>query len=176
VPKQFHVPIEQACRAASMAILSQSREDARRQKIGEAHPKTMRCSNRIVFSLAALGAIWLTACDHLTPHHMESLFRPNTELSEIVGFLAGLGTTFAAVPDLIAMLKRRSSIGMNPHMGAIMGAFQVLWIYYGLLIASRPVIIWNVIAVCINFITVGAYAYFVHKEKQAKAAAATLTD
>jgi len=100
------------------------------------------------------------------------LFRPNTELSEIVGFLAGLDTAFAAVPDLIAMLKRRSSIGMNPHMGAIMGAFQVLWIYYGLLIASRPVIIWNVIAVCINFITVGAYAYFVHEEKQAKAAAA----
>jgi MtN3 and saliva related transmembrane protein len=44
------------------------------------------------------------------------------------------------------MFKRRSSAGMNPRMGAIMGAFQVLWIYYGLLIASRPVIIWNVIA------------------------------
>jgi uncharacterized protein with PQ loop repeat len=52
------------------------------------------------------------------------------------------------------MLKRRSSLGMNPRMGAIMGAFQILWIYYGLLIASRPVIIWNVIAVCINFLRV----------------------
>jgi hypothetical protein len=30
----------------------------------------------------------------------------------------------------------------------------------------RPMIIWNAIAVCINFITVGAYAFFVHKEKQ----------
>ena len=86
-------------------------------------------------------------------------------MSEIVGFLAGLGTTFAAFPDLLAMLKRRSSLGMNPRMGTIMGAFQLLWIYYGLLIASRPVIVWNVIAVCINFLTVGAYAYFVRKER-----------
>jgi MtN3 and saliva related transmembrane protein len=92
-------------------------------------------------------------------------------VSEVVGFLAGLGTTFAAVPDLLAMFKRRSSAGMNPRMGAIMGAFQVLWIYYGLLIASRPVIIWNVIAVCINFLTVGAYAFFLRKEKQRRAAA-----
>jgi hypothetical protein len=46
-----------------------------------------------------------------------------------------------------------------------MGAFQILWIYYGLLIASRPVIIWNVIAVLINFLTVGAYAHFLRKEK-----------
>ena len=47
-----------------------------------------------------------------------------------------------------------------------MGVFQLLWIYYGVLIASRPVIIWNVIAVCINFLTVGAYTYFVRKEKE----------
>ncbi len=35
-------------------------------------------------------------------------------------------------------------------MVAIIGIFQVLWIYYGMLIASRPVIAWNVIAVFIN--------------------------
>jgi len=51
-----------------------------------------------------------------------------------------------------------------------MGAFQILWVYYGLLIASRPVIAWNVIAVLINFLSVGAYRYFVRIEKsQARA-------
>jgi MtN3 and saliva related transmembrane protein len=75
--------------------------------------------------------------------------------------LAGFGTTFAAVPDLIAMLKRRSSASMNPRMATIMGVFQVLWVYYGLLIASRPKILWNVVAVLINFLSVGAYRYFV---------------
>jgi hypothetical protein len=28
-------------------------------------------------------------------------------------------------------------MGMNPRMNAIMGAFQILWVDYGLLIASR---------------------------------------
>ena len=53
-----------------------------------------------------------------------------------------------------------------------MGVFQLLWIYYGLSIASRPVIVWNVIAVCINFLTVGAYAYFARKEKEQDASGA----
>ena len=78
--------------------------------------------------------------------------------------MAGLGTTFAAVPDLVSMLKRRSRAGMYPMMAAIMGTFQILWVYYGFLIASRPVIVWNVVAVLINFLTVGAYSYFGRKE------------
>jgi MtN3 and saliva related transmembrane protein len=75
--------------------------------------------------------------------------------------VAGFGTTFAAVPDLIAMLRRRSSEGMNPRMAGIMGIFQIVWVYYGLLIASRPVVAWNAIAVVINFLSVGAYLHFV---------------
>src|SRR5258708_4041575 len=64
-------------------------------------------------------------------------------LPQVFGILAGFGTTFASMPDLIAMLRRRSSAGINPRMAAIMGAFQILWIYYGLIIASRPVILWT---------------------------------
>lgn len=81
-------------------------------------------------------------------------------LSELIGFVAGFGTTFAALPDLIAMLRRRSCEGMNPTMAAIMGTFQIVWVYYGILVESRPVIVWNMIAVGINFLVVGAYVYF----------------
>jgi uncharacterized protein with PQ loop repeat len=87
------------------------------------------------------------------------------ERTEVLGLVAGFGTTFAALPDLIAMLKRRSTAGMNPRMAAIMGLFQILWVYYGLLIGSRPVITWNVIAVLVNFISVAAQFYFARKEK-----------
>src|SRR5690349_17071275 len=93
--------------------------------------------------LLVLSTIFLCACDDLVPRDTASLLSPHLQRSEIVGFLAGLGTTFAAVPDLLAMLRRRSTAGMNPRMAAIMGVFQILWIYYGLLIASRPVIAWN---------------------------------
>ena len=85
----------------------------------------------------------------------------------IIGFVAGFGTTFAALPDLIAMLKRKSSEGMNPRMAAIMGAFQILWVYYGFMIGSTNLIMWNVVAVVTNFLTVGAYWYFRRREKLA---------
>ena len=44
--------------------------------------------------------------------------------TQIIGVVAGFGTTFAALPDLIAMLKRRSSVGMNPRMAAITALFK----------------------------------------------------
>ena len=113
----------------------------------------------------AFGVNMLCGCSDLMPHDRPSLLDPHIERSEIVGFVAGFGTTFAALPDLFQMLKRRSSAGINPKMALIMGVFQILWILYGLLIASRPVVLWNVIAVCVNFLNVGAYFYFVSKEK-----------
>jgi len=126
--------------------------------------------NGVTFTVLILSLIALSGCQDLVPHDVPSLLDPSIKRSEILGLLAGFGTTFAAVPDLIAMLKRRSSAGMNPRMAAIMGVFQILWVYYGLLIASRPVVIWNVIAVLTNFFSVGAYRYFVRKEKsQARA-------
>jgi MtN3 and saliva related transmembrane protein len=121
--------------------------------------------NRVAVAMAFILVTALTGCQRLVIDS-DKILRSDTDLPEIVGILAGFGTTFAAFPDLLAMLRRRSSEGMNPRMGAIMGAFQILWVYYGLLIASRPVIIWNVMAVLINFLTVGAYAYFLRKEKE----------
>ena len=84
--------------------------------------------------------------------------------TQIIGFLAGFGTTFAALPDLLAMMKRRSSAGMNPRMAAILGTFQILWVIYGTLIGSRSIIMWNVIAAATNYLTVGAYLYFRRRE------------
>lgn len=117
-----------------------------------------------------LGALALCGCDELVVKDTQSLFLPKFYRSEIVGLVAGFGTTFAALPDLIAMLRRRSSAGMNPRMSAIMAVFQVLWVYYGLLIISRPVVIWNVIAVITNTLSVGAYFHFARKEKKQTAA------
>jgi MtN3 and saliva related transmembrane protein len=115
--------------------------------------------------LLAFCVMALPGCEHLVVHDAGSLLAPRFMRSEIVGVVAGFGTTFAAVPDLVAMLKRRSSAGMNPRMAAIMGVFQIAWIYYGLLILSRPVIAWNTIAVVINFVSVAAYFHFARQEK-----------
>jgi MtN3 and saliva related transmembrane protein len=122
-------------------------------------------SRSLTFAVLLLVVVALSGCEgDLVPRDMRSLLLPRFQRSEIFGFVAGLGTTFAAMPDLVTMFRRRSSVGMNPRMAAILAIFQVLWIYYGLLIASRPVVIWNVIAVLINSLSVGAYFHFRNKE------------
>lgn len=121
--------------------------------------------NKVTLAVLVLCVVTLYGCQDLGSRDMRSLLIPSFRRSEIVGFLAGFGTTFAAMPDLTAMLRRRSSVGMHPRMAAITGAFQILWVYYGLLIASRPVILWNVVAVFVNSLSVCAYLYFARKEK-----------
>jgi MtN3 and saliva related transmembrane protein len=109
----------------------------------------------------------LSGCEELV-HNTSSVLLPRFQRSDIFGFVAGLGTTFAVLPDLLAMLRRRSTAGMNPRMAGIIGAFQILWVCYGILIISRPVVAWNVIGVLINFFSVGAYSYFLRREKEQK--------
>jgi uncharacterized protein with PQ loop repeat len=123
----------------------------------------------VLLGVLVLSAVMLAGCEELVVHDTASLLAPRFQRSEIVGLVAGAGTTFAALPDLIAMLRRRSSKGMNPRMAGITGLFQVGWIYYGLLIASRPVLAWNLIAVVINLLSVAAYLRFARRERSAAA-------
>jgi MtN3 and saliva related transmembrane protein len=99
----------------------------------------------------------------MIPRDTTSLLIPRFQRSEIFGLVAGFGTTFAALPDLVAMLRRRSSKGMNPRMATITGIFQILWVYYGLLILSRPVVFWNLMGVLINSLSLATYCYFLKK-------------
>jgi MtN3 and saliva related transmembrane protein len=121
--------------------------------------------------LIFVGLTTLCGCQDMVPHDAKSLLLPRFQQSEVLGIVAGFGTTFAAVPDLIAMFRRRSSAGMNPRMAGIMCFFQVLWAYYGLLIVSRPVVVWNVIGVFINCLCVASYFHFARKEKANRATA-----
>ena len=84
---------------------------------------------------------------------------------ELIGLIAGFGTTFASLPDLVVMLKKRSHQGINPRMAAITGIFQCLWLAYGLLIQAPAVIFWNMISIVTNTTTVSTYLYFAKIEK-----------
>jgi MtN3 and saliva related transmembrane protein len=126
----------------------------------------MNAQQRTRLLLAFAALLVLAGCEGLTVD-TQSLLLPRFTRSEVLGFAAGFGTTFAALPDLIGMLRRKSTQGMNPRMAGIIGSFQVLWIWYGLVIGSRPVVVWNVIGVLTNFFAVGAYLYFKRAGTQA---------
>jgi len=111
--------------------------------------------NGSALAIVALGVLALAGCESM--QDSQSLLVPWLKRSEVAGYIAGFGTTFSALPDLLAMLRRRSSAGMSPRMAAILGASQVAWLYHGLLIASRPVIVWNAVGIVINALTVSAF-------------------
>jgi len=115
--------------------------------------------------ILGLGVVLIFGCTGLEIHDTSSLFNPEVKRSEVMGLVAGFGTTFAAVPDLVAMFKRRSSKGMNPTMAGIMAIFQLIWVYYGLLVGARPIVVWNTVAVAINCLSVGAYFHFARSER-----------
>ncbi len=124
----------------------------------------MNRSEKVTLVVILTSLIALCGCQQLT-HDTRSLLFSGFKRSEILGIVAGFGTTFAGVPDLLAMLRRRSTAGMNPRMAAIICVFQILWAYYGLLIVSRPVVLWNVVGVLVNALNVGAYFYFSGQDK-----------
>jgi uncharacterized protein with PQ loop repeat len=121
--------------------------------------------SRVATIVAAIPAA-LGGCRSVVAHDAPSLLVPQLQRSEVVGLVAGFGTTFASLPDLIVMLRRRATGGFRPTMAAIMAVFQLAWVYYGLLIGSRPVIMWNVIAVVMNSLSVGAYLVFARAERR----------
>ena len=127
----------------------------------------MTSLNRMMtFAVLLTGVLVLGGCASIGIHDTQSLLAPSLSRSEIVGFVAGFGTMFAAIPDLFKMIKRRSSQGINPTMASIMAVFQIAWIYDGLLVASRPVIVWNVVGVVTNSLTVWAYRTFSRRERE----------
>ncbi len=127
----------------------------------------MKYYPHIIGIVAAGGLIIASPALAAVQRERPGLLDTSTSLDEITGFVAGLGTTFAGLPDLITMIKQRGTGGLKPRMNLITGLFQILWVVYGFLIVSRPVILWNLIGVVINLSTVGAYFFFVNSESKA---------
>ena len=66
-------------------------------------------------------------------------------LDSIVGLLAGLFTTIAFVPQLWQVWKSRSARDISLPMYLIFTAGVALWLGYGLLTGTMPVIVANAV-------------------------------
>jgi hypothetical protein len=56
-------------------------------------------TNRLTLAVLFLGLITLYGCKELGPQDTQSLLFPKFRRAEVFGFLAGFGTTFAALRD-----------------------------------------------------------------------------
>ncbi|MDK2124305.1 SemiSWEET transporter [Parachitinimonas caeni] len=71
---------------------------------------------------------------------------------EWIGMLAGFLTTFAFVPQVIRVYRTRSTHDISLPMYSIFVTGVGLWLYYGWLIGSRPIVLFN----AITFVLAGA--------------------
>ncbi len=68
-----------------------------------------------------------------------------TDFNEIIGFIAALLTTTAFLPQALHSWKTRDLSGISFNMYLTFTIGVTLWLIYGLLIKSMPVIAANVI-------------------------------
>lgn len=64
-------------------------------------------------------------------------------LSTTIGFLAGLLTTVANVPQVWKTYRSRSGEGLSFRMLVILASGLTLWIVYGAMSRSMPIIVAN---------------------------------
>lgn len=64
---------------------------------------------------------------------------------QAIGMAAGLLTTFAFVPQALAIWRAKSARGVSAPMYAIFLLGIALWFLYGLMLGSLPIMLYNAI-------------------------------
>jgi MtN3 and saliva related transmembrane protein len=65
--------------------------------------------------------------------------------NDMLGYLAGTLTTIAFVPQLVRIVRRRSAHDISWGMFCILSAGVALWLWYGILVTSLPLIAANAV-------------------------------
>lgn len=71
-------------------------------------------------------------------------------LNDIVGYAAGLLATVAFVPQVVLTFRKRSTSDISLWMYALFCGGVALWLVYGLLIGSWPVVISNFVTLVLS--------------------------
>ena len=73
-------------------------------------------------------------------------------LTEILGFLAAVCTTASFVPQVWHILKTRDTRALSLMMYLLFTVGVVLWLVYGIMIGSTPVIVANSITLVLALV------------------------
>jgi MtN3 and saliva related transmembrane protein len=73
-----------------------------------------------------------------------------TGITDAIGFLAGALTTIAFVPQALKMYTTKSGKDISARMLLIFSAGLVLWLIYGIMIESLPVILANIVTLILS--------------------------
>jgi MtN3 and saliva related transmembrane protein len=77
------------------------------------------------------------------------------ELKDLVGYCAAFSTTVAFVPQAWQSWRTRDLSGISLPMYALFTLGVSLWLAYGILISSTPVILANAITLLLSLLVLG---------------------
>jgi MtN3 and saliva related transmembrane protein len=70
-------------------------------------------------------------------------------LSDYIGYLAGVLTTFCYIPQIIRVFRLKSAKEISLLFTILLLVGVVVWLVYGILLSLVPIILWNSIGVVI---------------------------
>jgi MtN3 and saliva related transmembrane protein len=77
------------------------------------------------------------------------------ELTTIVGFIAGLVTTAANLPQVWKTYRNKSGEGLSFRMLLMLGIGVGLWLLYGIMSKSLPLIVTNALVLLLILLLLG---------------------
>ncbi|MEN6615468.1 MAG: SemiSWEET transporter [Syntrophorhabdus sp.] len=76
------------------------------------------------------------------------------DAGDYIGYLAACFTTFSLLPQIMRIRRLKEAKDVSIFMPAMIAIGSVLWLMYGILISSIPVIAANGVALIISLIAV----------------------
>jgi MtN3 and saliva related transmembrane protein len=87
--------------------------------------------------------------DILADRPLPETMTTTSYLQELIGTIAGLLTTVAFLPQAIKIWRSKSAKDISLAMFVCFCAGIVLWVIYGFMLGAFPVILANVVTLCI---------------------------
>jgi MtN3 and saliva related transmembrane protein len=86
-------------------------------------------------------------------------------MADLIGLVAGVLTTVAFVPQLLKIYASKSGKDVSARMFIIFSAGVALWLVYGIVIRSAPVIIANLVTLLLSIAIMALKVYYGRRER-----------
>ena len=74
------------------------------------------------------------------------------DFTDLVGFIAGASTTFAFLPQVLKTWKSKHTKDLSLALLSLLLLGVLLWLYYGVMMKSLPIVIANFVTFIFVFI------------------------
>jgi len=80
------------------------------------------------------------------------VFQPSSTLIETIGYVAGILTTLAFVPQVVMTWRSRSARDLSAVMLTSFATGILLWLVYGVALSAWPIVVSNAVTLALTLV------------------------